>query len=370
MTRWMVMKATVLLCLVALLGGCDSQASELSDEERVVDPSPVETLVLSTTEFTDSFQVLGSAEPVDTVQVSSDVPGKILNARVDEGDPVRSGQALFRIDTETDEAGQQVLETQVEAAERELARLERLLEEGLATEQQVDNARTELESARKNLRQSQVSLGRSTVTSPIDGFVSIRFQDTGEFANAGAPLVEIIDYSRIAVFAQVPESEIRHIEADPDIEVDVDIPALDATYRGTIERIALRPSANTRTYTVEIHIDNEDLRIRPGMRTRAHFVRATYEEAIVIPRDSILEGFEGREVMVVPGSEEIDHAQVRRIQTGPGSRDEVVVLDGLKAGDRLILRGHRGLIGDAHVEVVEERDQHTERQKRLEGGEP
>ena len=351
--------ASILISMLfgAGLVGCDSEASEMRDDDRRVAPSPVETLVLSSTSFVDTFEVLGSAEPVDSVQVSSDVAGKLLEAGVDEGDAVGVGQTLFRIDTETDEAGQDVLQTQVEAAERELQRMQRLLEEGLATEQQVDNAETELESARRNLRQSQISIGRSQVKSPIQGVVSTRFQDAGEFANAGAPLAEIIDYSTITVYAQVPESQIPYVDADDDVEVDVDIPALDATYTGRVERVALRPSETTRTYTVELHIDNEDLRIRPGMRTRTHFERQSYPEAIVIPRDSILEGFDGREVMVVPGDDDIDYAEVRSIELGPGSAEDVVVTEGLAEGERLILRGHRGLIGDARVEVVDERQQ-------------
>lgn len=358
-TRTIWMSITLLLAAL-VVSGCDSEASEARDDSGDVAPRPVETLVVTPTDFVDSFEVMGTGEPLESVEVSSDVPGRILDAYVDAGDTVTAGASLFRIDTEADEAGQEVLETQVEAAERELNRLERLRDEGLATEQQIDNARTELESARKNLRQSQVSISRNVIRSPIAGHVANRIADSGEFANAGTPLIELIDYGTIVVEAQVPESEIRHIDIDEDSEFDIDFPALDTTAVGAVDRVALRPSPTSRTYTVELHVDNEDLSIRPGMRARVHFERERYEDVLVIPRDSILEGFDGREIMVVPGDEDSGRAVVREVVTGPGTRDDIVVLSGLDAGDRLILRGHRGLIGDGYVEIIAEHTQDGE----------
>lgn len=353
-----------LLFAASLVGwaGCDSEAAQRAGAEEVAEvaPSPVETLVVGSTEYVDTFEVLGTGEPLEAVDVASDVPGQVLEAYVDDGDPVARGEVLFRIDVETEEAGREVLETQVEAAQRELERLKRLREEGLTTQQQVDNARTELAQARKNLRQSEVSIGRNTVRSPIEGHVAARLADAGEFANAGMPLAELIDYSTIVVYARVPESQIRYVDAGDDTELEVEFPALESAASGVIARVALRPSSGSRTYTVELHVNNEELRIRPGMRARVHFERHRHEDAVVIPRDSILEGYDGREIMVVPGKKDIARAETRRIETGPGSRDEIVVTDGLAAGERLILRGHRGLIGDARVEVVEQHHQFGE----------
>lgn len=357
MTRGNFPTALLVATLVAAVAtGCDSDAAQSPSDDRPVPPEPVETLVVSPTDFVDTFEVLGTAEPVESVEVSTEFPGDVLEAHVREGDTVERGDRLFRIDTESDEAGQQVLETQVEAAERELERMKRLRKEGLATAQQVDTARTELEQARDNLRQSRVNIGRHNVKAPIDGRVATRMIDQGEFAGSGVPLIEIVDFETIAVQARVPETEIRHVDTE-DRTVDVDIPALQTTRQGRIDRIALRSSPATGTYNVEIHVDNADRAIRPGMRARTHFERQTYDNAIVVPRDAILEGFDGREVMVVEGDGETGQARVRSIETGPGTRDHIVVLEGLEPADRVIYRGHRGLVGESRVEVVDQHDQ-------------
>ncbi len=338
--------------LLLLIAGCDSEASESRDDRPEVDPSPVETLVLEPTTFVDRFQVNGVIEPDEAIDVAAEVSGRILEVHVDEGDDVQRGQALFRIDVEADEAGEEVLRTQIAAAERELNRLERLYDEGLATEQQIDNAQTELESAQRNLSQSQVATGRNVVRSPVDGRVATRYADGGEFASAGNPLADIIGDDQVVIEANVPESELRHLQSGD--TTDIDIPAIDDTVTGEIQRIALRAAPATRTFGVELLVDNGERHLRSGMRARIHFERQTYDDAIVIPRDAILEGFDQREAMVAAFDGEIGNAETRPLITGPGTANQIVVLDGLQAGDRLLLRGHRGLIGDAKVEIVGE----------------
>ena len=360
------MSATTLRSLVILvfltslttaLLGCNSEASTLA-EERSRTGSPVDLLVVSSQDFTDTFRVLGTAEPIESVQLSAEVPGRILRAFFEEGDRIERNQIAFRVDVEVDQAGIDVLETQLEAAQRELRRLEALRSEGLATAQQLDSARTEVASLESNLRQLRLGISRDVVRSPISGYLSTRMADPGEYANPGAPLAEVIDYDTIVVHAQVPESELRFIEGQEEIEVY--FPALNQTRQGTIHRIALRVTHTSRNFPVEIRVENSDHRIRPGMRARLHFNRLSYEEIILLPRDAILEGFQGREAMVVEETEEGLLARVRTVTLGPGSSENVVVTEGLRHGDRVILRGHRGLVDRALVDVISEHHQHGE----------
>src|SRR5699024_9152441 len=108
-----------------------------SDEAQAPIPVPVDILHLQPQDFTDSFEVLGTAQPVEAVHVTSDVPGRILQVYAEEGDQIRQGQNLFRVDVELDAAGVDLLETQLAAAQRELERIEKLRDQGLATAQQL-----------------------------------------------------------------------------------------------------------------------------------------------------------------------------------------------------------------------------------------
>lgn len=344
--------ALAALIALAALSGCQSEASSLPEQGSA--GAPVDVLHLNGTTFVDTFEVLGTAEPLESVQVSAEVPGLILRAFAEEGEEIQRNQRLFQIDVEVDQAGIDVLETQLDAARRELRRMEALRAEGLATSQQLDNARTEVASLESNLRQSRLGVSRDQVRSPIAGFLSQRMADPGEYASPGNPLAEIIAYDTIVVHALVPESELRYVEGQENVEVY--FPALEESFRGDVHRIALRVSGTTRNFPVEIRIDNQDRRLRPGMRARLQFERLTYEDVVVIPRDAVLEGFRGREAMVV----ENGRARVRTITLGPESRENVVVTAGLQSGDTVILRGHRGLVDEASVDIITEATQQEE----------
>lgn len=352
----LVIVGVLLLCTV----GCSSEAAPTADEQGVA-PTPVDVLRLEGRDFLDTFDVLGTAQPVESVHAASDVPGRILEVFAEEGDKLKRGQALFRVDVEIDAAGVEVLETQVAAAERELDRIRQLRQEGLATAQQLDAAETDVANARQSLKQRQISVSRDRVVSPINGYLSMRYVERGEFAGAGSPLAEIIDFDTIVVYAQVPESQVRYVTKDRTL--DVYFPSMKTSFEGTVHRVALRATDTSRTYRVEIRIDNKDHRIRPGMRARLRFERELYEGAITVPREAILQGFGAQEAMVVVEDGGEQRAEVRKVRLGPGADEEVLVVEGLRAGERLIWRGHRSLVQGALVEVITEEAQLNEQEE-------
>lgn len=340
-------RALSALALALLVGACTSEAANKPAERAELPPTPVSALTLHATDFTDTFDVLGTAEPVDSVRLMAEVPGRILNAYVEEGEEVKRGQSIFRIDVELDSARIDLLQTQVDAADRELRRLQRLRAEGLATPQQIDQANTSLENARQNLRQAQIGVSKNRVTSPLAGYLVNRTAEPGEFANPGVALAEVIVYDTIVVHAQVPESELRHL-GDSDT-IDVEFPALQRSFEGTIHRVGLRPLGATSTYPVEIRIANEDLQIRPGMRANLRFEREHYEQVIMVPREAVLEGYNARETMVVSQD---GSAELRQVEVGPGNATNIMITAGLNPGDRLIVRGHRALVSGTRVDIV------------------
>ncbi|RAL20432.1 hypothetical protein DL240_16640 [Lujinxingia litoralis] len=341
-------RALAALALTLALVGCNSEAANMPAAEEVeLPPTPVNAIELQATDFTDTFDVLGTAEPVDSVRLMAEVPGRILNAYVEEGEEVKRNQKIFRIDVELDAARIDLMNTQVDAADRELRRLQRLRAEGLATPQQIDQATTSLENARQNLRQARIGVSKNRVTSPLAGHLVNRNAEPGEFANPGLALAEVIVYDTIVVHAQVPESELRHLDKSATIEVH--IPALDKSFEGTIHRVGLRPLGATSTYPVEIRVDNANLEIRPGMRASLRFERDHHEDVVMVPREAILEGYNARETMVVSAD---GTAELRQVEVGPGNATHIMVTRGLSPGDRLIVRGHRALVSGTHVKVV------------------
>lgn len=347
-------KGMFFVLLLAMWAGACNDGADASVANELL-AMPVETLVMLPQTFVDRFEVIGTAEPLESVQVSTEIPGRVLAANFKEGEVVRRGQTLYRIDVEVDSARIDVLQSQVSSAKRELARMNNLAREGLATPQQVDQAETAVENAELNLRQARVGLSRNAVSSPIAGHVTRKMVDQGEYAAPGAPLAEVVIYDTIVIRALLPESEVRFVR--PGTLLPVEIPALRRTVEGEVRRIDIVAKSPSLTYPVEIHLPNEDLSILPGMSARIQITREVLNDVILVPREAVLEGFHGQEAMVADKAEGGTRASLRRIKLGPGHESMVVVADGLAAGDRLILRGHRGLVAGTRVEIINEEQQ-------------
>jgi membrane fusion protein (multidrug efflux system) len=333
------------------VAGCKPE-EETGDVE--IPPVPVETSVVNAQDFVDRVDVAAVVEPIKEVRVSAEAPGRILRADFEENERVKRGQLLIRVDADQNSAQIDLLENQIATARREFQRTRKLATEGLATPQQLDQAQSMVDTAQLNLKQAKVGLGKTTLRSPIDGYVAQKFVEKGEYAAPGAPVAHIVEYDVVKVMASVPESDIGFVNEGE--EVKIFLPSLDRHVLGTVHRRAIIASDATRTYPVEIHVDNADRELLPGMRARVIIPKGRIKDAIVVRRSAILQGFENSEAMVLPGDAEVAKAELRTLELGPSRGDFIVVKSGLKPGDRIIVKGHRAIVGGTKVKVVGTRE--------------
>jgi membrane fusion protein (multidrug efflux system) len=337
----------VLLATVAGLSACEKADEAVATAPPII-AIPVETVTAESVPFVDMVEVAGVVEPIYEVQVSAEAPGRVLAAPFIEGEKIVKGQLLLRVDGESNTAQISLLQSQLSTAQREFDRTKQLAKQGLSTPQQLDQAAAAVDGASLSIKQAKVGLGKTNVRSPITGYVAQKFAEVGEYVGPGAPLAHIVDYDTVKVMASVPESDVRFIT--PDKEVEIWIPALDKSFKGKVFR---RSIVATRTFPVEIHVPNESLEILPGMRASVVVPRKDYGAIVVVPRDAILEGFNRQEAMVLGEASGTDFkAELRAVELGPAKGANVAVLSGLKAGEKLIVKGHRSLADGTKVRVV------------------
>jgi RND family efflux transporter MFP subunit len=195
-------------------------------------------------------------------------------------------------------------------------------------------------------------MGKTNVRSPIDGVVAQKMTEQGEYVNPGSPLAHIVDFDTVKVIANVAESDVRFVTEGTDVQVW--IPALEKYVEGKVKKRAILATANTRTFPVEIHVANADHSILPGMRARVVVPRKDYGEVVVVPREAILEGFERPEAMIFDGEGDEGKAVLRVVKLGPAKGSIVVVEEGLKPNERLIVKGHRSLADGTKIRSVKE----------------
>ncbi|PIQ23906.1 hypothetical protein COW36_11550 [bacterium (Candidatus Blackallbacteria) CG17_big_fil_post_rev_8_21_14_2_50_48_46] len=402
----MFSKRLLLSCWVLILlsvGSCKKPDADASGEARAeVGQSEtrvinVGTQVVKTRAFEEKLILTGEVEAWKKATVSSEVAGKLQWLGLVEGNVVGQGAVVARING-------QVLAAQKEQAQANLQlskaqelwqlrsqnkqvalaetnygnsavqfqRQKNLLQDQVVSKQAYDNSENALQNARlqldmqqlsrksaaelnrlqstvaaANLRLAQVNLAKTAVTSPISGFVNKVYVESGEYLNPGAPMADLVQIGQVKVNIGVPERDIAAVKLGDLVSIHFDAYP-DQTFTGPVIFIGAAADSANKSFPVKVRLQNPDLRLRPGMIARVSVVKQRVEDTLVIPLDAVIEQEKGRIVFV----EVNGVSQRREIETGAKSGTQVRVLKGLKAGEKLVIFGHRSLIGGEKVKVT------------------
>ena len=350
------MRFTLLLITLLAHGACSSaeagdEGAPAERERAATDESSlravrVEVAVVRTVraglESRWPGEVIGSRDAL----LASSTGGFIERVSVEEGDEVREGQVLVRVDTASAGARTAQARVEVEAAERELERAERL--SGAISEQQLDAARTRLAGARAGLRAAQVMSSRSVIRAPFAGTIAEVEAERGEVAAPGAPLVRLVQLSPIHVTIAVPDRDVSLLHTGMPARVSLD--ALAAPFEGEIVRVSPAANLRTRAFEVRVAVPNEGHQLLPGMIGDVEITGAADDDSIVIPQHTLVTKLEANGVFI----DDNGVARWQEVQTGRVIRDQVVVEGGLEPGQRLIVTGHRELAEGDPILVTRE----------------
>ncbi len=296
---------------------------------------------------------------VREVEVRARVSGILLERRYTEGQAVKAGELLFRIDpapfrADADRARAQlgVQQASLQQARRERDRILPLFDQKLVSQRDRDNAVAAFESAEAGvaaaeaaLKSAELSLSYTDVRAPISGLTSREVRSEGSLVTAGddsALLTHIVQSDRLYVELALPEVDadlVRAAHAAKPAAVVVQV--LDA--RGSqlgpdapVEFIAPRVDDATGTVGVRAVLDNTADTLRPGRVVRARIAGVTAPSSLVIPKRAVMHGGQGAFVWVVGAGEQVG---VRPVEFGAAAGNDVVVAKGLAAGDRIVVDG-------------------------------
>ncbi len=348
MTARTTMAALALLSLTACAppdeGGGEGEGSA---QQPVHEATLVEFVTLDTTTFVEQIELVGETGPLREATVASELPGRIVELELVEGERVEQGDRVLRVDTATAQAQVDQLRAELRQVESDLDRARRLVERGLGTDATVEQLETQVVVLDESIRQVEISTRQARTSAPISGIVVETFAEQGEYTSPGVPIARIIDVDTIVVTVGLPERDISFVEEG--MSVDVLIEATGEHHTGTLAEIGVEANRLNRTFPLEVHLDNADGRLRSGMRARVILEKQRYDSVVLIPRDTILQAIGGDEVFVLDG----ESAGTRSVTLGPGRGGYSVVTDGLAAGDRLVVRGHRSLVNSEEVRPID-----------------
>jgi RND family efflux transporter MFP subunit len=328
----------------------------------------VELANASRATVTESIMVVGNLIGAATVEVAAKVSGRLLEVRVRLGDAVRRNQELATVDdreireqVKQAEASYDVAaatirqrEADLKFAETNLERSRNLFGRQLLPRQslddaearyqaataQLDLARAQFEQSKARLEELRITLDNTRVVSPVEGFVGKRHLDPGAFVTSNAPVLSLVDIRVVRLVVNLVERDLRRVDVGSPAVAEVDAYPGES-FTGRVARVAPVLDPATRTAEMEIELPNPTYRLKPGMYARVRLTTAQRPNALVVPRNALVDTHGRRGVFLFDA--ETRTARFREVEVGLQDDTQVEILTGLREGQPVITTGATGL---------------------------
>ena len=336
-----------------LLGGCKggaqdakSGAAKTEEAQKANDAVAVEVAKAERRAIAASYAGTATLDARAESQVVAKTSGVALAVLVEEGQFVRAGQPLVRLDPDRQRLAVAQSEAQMRKLENNYQRARKLVDQQLVSAADVDQLRFDLENARAQYRMATLELSYTTVVAPIAGVVASRDIKPGNFVQINSPIIRIVDKARLEATLNVPEREIAKLQ--PGQRVDLVADALPGRqFEGVVDRVAPVVDTGTGTFRVVASFSGEG-ELQPGMFGRLSINYDQRADALVVPRTALLEdGGEPAVFRVRDGK-----AQRTALKLGYDDAGFVEVREGLEPGDQVVIAGKAALREGSAVQII------------------
>lgn len=366
--------AIVLAFVIALAGGVGfriyqnisankERAGKMAQEKAV----SVQVVQVSRRDILPKMIFSASLEPVWSAEVSAKVDGRINTLPVAEGDIVKAGSVIATLDT--NELAAQVIQAQgnlaaaqsnLEQAQLDYNRYSVLAAQGAISAQMLDNARTKRDLSNAQVRAAEGSLAlvreklnNASVTSPRDGVITKRYLQAGAFTRVGSPIVMIADVSTLLAKATVGEAQVADLTAGSPVKVRVDA-VNGKEFAGSVTRISPMAVLPSRTFTAEIAVPNAEGMLKAGMFARVELDSKVHSGVIAIPENALVMREDQKTAFVLTDDNKVQQRLLKLGYVGDGWAE---VLEGVTAGETIVVAGQNKVKDGALVTPVKEGDQ-------------
>lgn len=308
---------------------------------------PVEVAKASRSAVTAAFQGTANLVPEAEADVVTKTSGVVLQIMVEEGDRVEAGQVLARLDSDRQRLALRQSEANLRKLENDFKRQEELIGRKLISQDVFDRSRYDLDTQRASYEIAKLELSYAEIRAPIGGVVSKRMVKVGNLIQLNQPLFKIDDFDPLEAMINVPEREMRLIQANQPVQMLVDaLPG--AVFTGSVARVSPVVDASTGTFRVVAQFKDDSGQLRSGMFGRVRVVYDQRADALVVPRSALVGDDKDASVFVV----EADIAKRRKVKLGYADGGQVEVVDGIAEGEQVVTLGQAALRDGAKVQVI------------------
>jgi len=351
---------------ILFLSGCSSSDSETSPQEgdaakstengdwgdgsesKRPDPVPVEIATVSQGPIAATLSFNSTLETESTVDLYPQVSGQVEELLVEEGDYVRAGDPLVRIDEREWRVDAEEARVNLDRESAEFSRSESLFERNLINQQEYETAKFQLEQMRLRHERAKIRLDHATVRAPFDGVVSEREVQVGARVSNNTKLFSLVSLQDVVARVFVPGRYLPDVAAGQLATITSEfLPG--RKFEGWVKRISPVIDPQSGTFKVTVGVKNPDNSIVPGLFVRASIVTEERPAALLVPKRAIV--YDGGDQFVFTVDNE-GLAERLRLDAGFETAETIEVRSGLAPGDPVIVLGQSGLKDEAPGKVV------------------
>ena len=316
----------------------ESQLESDSASVEDVFTIPVTLKRMDPESFEHYIEVTGKLEAEVDAFISPEMNGQIRSIRVKEGQYVKEGELLFSLNTTITESSIQEVKTGLELAAKLYEKQKELWDQNIGSEIQYLEAKNAMESAQARLATLQAQLDMARIHAPFAGVVETIMLKEGELAAPGMQVIQLVSLDRLKLYGNLSERYMTSIQKGD--EVIVSFPdEEDLRLRVPAHRVGNVIDDKSRTFRIEMKIDNKGRNLKPNMFTTIQVNDFSSEDALVVPSVVIKQDIKGNYIYVASREDGQLLARKRYIETGLSYNDRTAITQGVKRGEEVIIKG-------------------------------
>ncbi len=327
------------------------QLEQQLPETQKLTAVPVHVTIVKPGKFQHYLEVTAQIQPIEDAFVNPKTNGEVKKIYVKEGDYVQKGQLLVELDDQIIKNNIAQIKTQLELADSLYQKQKKLYEQGIASEIQYLQAKSQKETLEKNLATLQTQLQYTRITAPFAGIVDQINLKVGEMASPAMRAIYLVNLRQMKAIANLPVKYLPKVKRGTPIELRFDIYP-DLVIKSRINYVGNFIDPTTNTFKIEATFTNPQNKIKPNMSGTMRFVEFKSNKAITIPTRILNQDTKGWYVYKAVRKNGKTYAKKQYITPGQTTTTKALILSGLNTGDTIITDGYNLVRDGSLIKII------------------
>lgn len=294
---------------------------------------PVQAVIAGASDISSSIQAVGTLMPNEEVDLIAEGSGKVVAIYFNEGERVKKGQLLLKVDDADLQAQHQRATFQLDLLSEKLRRQRILFEKDAVSREEFDQVQTDYNVIKSDIELLNVKISKTELRAPFDGIVGFRNVSLGAYLQPNTVVTHLVDDNRLKIEFSIPEKYASLPLIGATIKFTIE--ASDKTFLATVYAVDPRVDPDTRTIMLRARCDQTDRSLSSGMFARINLITSQSSNSILVPTESVVPEMDGKSLWIVK------NGKAASVSVGIGQRtaSQIEIVSGVAMGDTVLVSG-------------------------------